>query len=546
MTKGEALAAKVKSREGKNQYTQGDKRGQVASGWSDCSSLQRWAYKEVLGIDIGDNTEVQILSSKLKTVLLFLKNGIPDVDSMQPGDLLFFRGTNTARKSSMYVGHVEMYVGNGQLSGHGSGRGPTRKDLKSYCRTRQSASSPVPAGNKGLICVRRAVVDTSGTYAGSAWSSASTGATSGSAQNTIQSTASETQAESVEITKVVCKSVTGSPGAYKFTELKDMGGVLAAGCEILIQNDKVYMPVVTGEITLEYSRKNTPGQLKFSVIKDDVLNIQEGNPVSFRVDGRNIFYGYFFSRSVKDKNTIELTCYDQLRYLKNKDTLVYSNKKYSELLRMIADDYGLTCGDVEDTGHVIAGRIEEATLFDILGNASDETVLNTGRLYVLYDNFGRLRLENIQSMVLPILIDQDTASDYGYTSTIDKDVYNRIKIAWDNSTTGEREIYVANDTDSQANWGVLQYYDKADSAEVAKEKANVLLSYYNKVQRELTINKAFGDVRVRGGSSLVVMMDLGDVKLQNFMVVEKVRHTFANGEHLMNLNVSGVRGEFNV
>ena len=152
-----ALVAAVISREGKNQYTQGNKRDQVASGWSDCSSLMRWAHEAALGIYIGDNTEAQINSDKLTTVDVPIQNGVPDEEALLPGDLLFFRGRSLDRKSSQYVGHVEMYIGNGQLMGHGSGTGPTRKAMEDYCRQRQASSSPVPAGNRGLICVRRAV-----------------------------------------------------------------------------------------------------------------------------------------------------------------------------------------------------------------------------------------------------------------------------------------------------------------------------------------------------------------------------------------------------
>ena len=63
-----ALVAKIKSREGKNQYTQSSKRDQVSSGYSDCSSLQQWVYEQVLGVNIGDNTEAQMLSKKLTTI----------------------------------------------------------------------------------------------------------------------------------------------------------------------------------------------------------------------------------------------------------------------------------------------------------------------------------------------------------------------------------------------------------------------------------------------------------------------------------------------
>lgn len=152
-----ALVAAVISREGKNQYTRGSKRDQVASGWSDCSSLMRWAHEDVLGIYIGGNTEAQIVSSKLTTVDVPISSGVPDEVALLPGDLLFFRGRSLDRKSSQYVGHVEMYIGNGQLMGHGSGTGPTRKNMADYCRQRQASSSPVPEGNRGLICIRRAV-----------------------------------------------------------------------------------------------------------------------------------------------------------------------------------------------------------------------------------------------------------------------------------------------------------------------------------------------------------------------------------------------------
>ena len=150
------IVAAIKSREGKNTYTQGSKRDQVASGWSDCSSLTRWAYQQI-GIDIGDNTESQMVSKQLYNVVVPIDAGVPSESYLLPGDLLYFRGRNTERKATKYVGHVEMYVGNGQLSGHGSGIGPTRKNMVNYCKQRQASSSPVPAGNRGLICVRRAV-----------------------------------------------------------------------------------------------------------------------------------------------------------------------------------------------------------------------------------------------------------------------------------------------------------------------------------------------------------------------------------------------------
>lgn len=162
-----ALVAKMESREGKNTYTQSTRRSRVDSGYSDCSSLVHWVYKEVLGINIGDDTVGQIRTKKLTTIDAGIRDGIPDEKKLLPGDLLFFRGSDTSRKSADYVGHVEMYVGNGELSGHGFGIGPVRKNMEEYCRARRERSAPAPINNRGLICVRRALPADNSDYAAS-------------------------------------------------------------------------------------------------------------------------------------------------------------------------------------------------------------------------------------------------------------------------------------------------------------------------------------------------------------------------------------------
>lgn len=352
--------------------------------------------------------------------------------------------------------------------------------------------------------------------------------------------------EKKDITTVVLKSTTGAANVQK-SFLRDIPSQIESGIEILIQNDKVYMPCVEGEIKLERSRKGSPSKLTFTVLKDDVLNFQEGNPVSFKFNGEPAFYGFVFLKSRTDSRLINVTCYDQLRYLKSKDTLSYTNKTYSEVLKMIAADYSLTCGLVEDTGYKIPQRIEEGTLIDILLNASDLTVVNTGKLFVLYDDFGRLTLKNIESMKLDILVDEDTAQGYDYQSSIDSDTYTRIKLAVDNDETGEREVHVLNDNFYQGHWGQLQYYEKLDAGTdpaVIKEKAKTLLKYYCKKNRKLTIKDVLGDIRVRGGSAVAVRMGLGDINVSNYMCVENVVHKFENGFYTMDLSLSGIRGEF--
>ena len=383
--------------------------------------------------------------------------------------------------------------------------------------------------------------DTSANYTGPGGKSSAASSGSGSADS---GASEETQAK--EITTVVVKSVTGSTGAQKRT-LADVPAYLQNGVEILVQHDQIYLPILEGSVKLERSRKGSPSKLTFTVVKDEIINFQEGNPVTLKFNQQNAFYGFVFSKKRSSERLIDITCYDQLRYLKNKDTLSYANKTYGELLKMVAADYSLTCGTVEDTSYKIPQRIEEGTLIDILQTASDLTVLNTGKLFVLYDDFGKLTLQNIQSMKLDLVLDQDTAQSYEYESTIDSDTYTRIKLAVDNKETGEREVYVLNDEYLQSLYGQLQYYEKLDdgtSSAVIKEKAKILLDYYGKKHRTLSIRGAVGDLRVRGGSAVVVNMILGDISVKNYMVVETVTHTFENGIHTMDLSLSGIKGEF--
>lgn len=360
--------------------------------------------------------------------------------------------------------------------------------------------------------------------------------------------AEQKEPESKPITKVVVKSVTGAAGTRK-EDLRQLPAYQQAGVELTIQNNANQMqnPVLEGDVVWETQRSGTPASLKFTVVKDDTLSFHEGNPVSFRFNGQNVFYGYVFTKSRSDSLLIDVTCYDQTRYFKNKDTISYENKTYAELVKMLAADYSLTVGTLADTKYKIPQRIEEGTIFDIFGNASDLTIINTGRVYNLFDDFGKLTLKAYADMFLPIYIDESTAQDYSYTSSIDSDVYNRIKLAYDNGDTGEREVHVLNDTTSQAKWGVLQYYAKLDSALSTADlqvKAKVLLQYYNVIRRELTMKKVFGDVRARAGASVAVGMGLGDINIRNYMCIEKAKHTFSHGLHTMDLYLSGVRGEF--
>ena len=69
--------------------------------------------------------------------------------------------------------------------------------------------------------------------------------------------------------------------------------------------------------------------------------------------------------------------------------------------------------------------------------------------------------------------------------------------------------------------------------------ADALLSLYNTKTRTLKLKDVLGDIRVRAGSMLVVMLGLGDLNVSNYFLVEQVKHSFGDGMHLMDLKLRG-------
>lgn len=133
-------------RKGKNSYTQGAKRkyffgypdnqiGNTAqTGFSDCSSAVRKAIQAASGIDIGSNTSAQINNrNTIGRVVDETDGAYPDETKLKIGDCLYFKGNSG---HPLDVGHVEMYTGKNECYGHGSGKGPTKKNLRAYCKSR--------------------------------------------------------------------------------------------------------------------------------------------------------------------------------------------------------------------------------------------------------------------------------------------------------------------------------------------------------------------------------------------------------------------------
>ena len=158
---------------------------------------------------------------------------------------------------------------------------------------------------------------------------------------------------------------------------------------------------------------------------------------------------------------------------------------------------------------------------------------------MLYDNFGKLTLKNIEDMKVNYIVMPATAENFDYSTSIDGETYNQIKLSYDNKETGKRDIYIAMHSENINKWGLLQMYEKVQSGTGIPDRALAMLSLYNRKSRSLSIKNALGDLDVRAGSSVGVALNLGDIEVNSFFICEKVTHTFKGDMHLMDLSLRG-------
>lgn len=324
----------------------------------------------------------------------------------------------------------------------------------------------------------------------------------------------------------------GTKETMKLPEGRACVGVIRCGRAFMV-------PAMEG-MKITWERKGAPGKLEFKALYDKDFKINEGNTVIIQVDGKDFFRGYIFSRKMSKDGIMSYTAYDQLRYLKNKDTFIYKNKTAAEVVKRIAEKFRLDCGRLDDTVYKMSAIEDGATLFDIIQDALDDTLVFTGKMYVLYDSFGDLVLSDVADMkVNSCVVDEETGGDFTYETTIDDGVYNKIKLVYENKKKGCYDKYVSQDARNMDKWGVLQYHDKISTPKLGKLKADALLDLYNQKKRSLSISGVIGNTNVRAGSLVPVILNLQDIKVSNYMMVEKVTHKFENRHYSMDLVLSG-------
>jgi len=317
--------------------------------------------------------------------------------------------------------------------------------------------------------------------------------------------------------------------------------------EVILDNRNGTLWDISGicsEISWKTSRTGKPSSVDLTFISDGLyqdkaFTVNTGDVLRIRKDGQGLFWGYVFEVESGRDEQVSLKAYDQLRYLNESDTYVRINVTADQVIRDNCAVGDLKLGTLAPTGYVIPKVLEDGQKrLDIIYRALDNTMIATGRLYVLYDDYGSLMLRDVEDMTIDLILgDGSLVYDYRIKRSIDSDTYNRIKLVQDNKESGKRDVYITQDSSTIARWGRLQYYQKVDDKlNPAQVQAIMdgLIQLKNRETQQFKLD-ALGFVGMRAG--VKVQVTISKQKINSYFLVDECTHQFSGEDHTMKLTL---------
>lgn len=301
----------------------------------------------------------------------------------------------------------------------------------------------------------------------------------------------------------------------------------------------------TTQVVWSTQRTGQPGKLTFTYLRTPESKLEEGDVIRFSVNGQLQFYGWVFTRGFDRWGPVDVVCYDRIRYLKANASYSFYGQSAGDIIKQIAEDFELDVGELADTGYKLPSLImQDKSCIDIINTAVQKTLLNIGKVYVFYDSGDGLALKEANDLKTDIVIgDYSLMTNYTFDSSIDTQTYNSIKLARPNQKTGKADVFVMKDSEHIGKWGLLQLYQTVDEAAndaQVQEQAKVSLEYYNRVLQQLKFS-SLGVPGLRAGALILVnLSDLDGEPFKQYVMLEKVEHTFKNDEHTMELEAKAL------
>lgn len=284
--------------------------------------------------------------------------------------------------------------------------------------------------------------------------------------------------------------------------------------------------------TLSVSYKNTLDGRKRAI------NIENGDRVRFSNNGRELFRGRIFAFDVDDKGSESFTAFDTNVYLtKSMVTRKFKNITASAIVRRLATEYGVTPGQIDDTGYVIPKLvIEEKTVYETILMALTLTEKQNGRRFILVNRDGKVHLlERKKQTVRQVIENGVNLLSASYSQSIE-DMRNRVIVYGGDKEKGELS---ASETNRELinKYGYMVHIERVQDVKESeiKQLAKQRLKELATINDEATVD-ALGIDDVIAGSAIYAKESMSGI-IGGFYVSAD-SHTYSKGAHTMSLTLT--------
>lgn len=271
--------------------------------------------------------------------------------------------------------------------------------------------------------------------------------------------------------------------------------------------------------------------------RNQAFAIANGEVVQCYKDNERMFIGVVFSTDIDDSGNMTVTSYDRNYYmLKSITTRQFKKKKASDIVRLLAKDFNIPIGTIEDTGYVIPKLIlRNHSLYDMMVKALVLTYKQTGKKFFFGNVDGKLTLRQHKNNVTPwILAAGSNLTKASYSQSIEE-TKTQVQVA---GGKDKKFTHTAKSVSSQKLFGVMQHYEEMDedaTKSQVKQRAETLLKEMNVINDQASVS-AIGILDVITGCGVYVREPM--TKLAGGYYVTSDSHTFSNGIHEMQLDIS--------
>ncbi|WP_260253986.1 XkdQ/YqbQ family protein [Levilactobacillus brevis] len=298
------------------------------------------------------------------------------------------------------------------------------------------------------------------------------------------------------------------------------------------------------------------GELTFKLLEvDEGFTPKNGDEVRFCWDHKKVFRGKIFKFDYDQSEVFSITAYDNLRYFKNQDSLIWPVSTISQRFTKAAKLAGVPHKVVDKSTHKLVAEVcDGKSYFDMLKDSFKATRRATGHRYFLYCNYGTVELRRAPFKRMKYYMgDGSYLTGFSYSRSIE-DVANVVRVVRTDKkkkqqtsstskvklTSAQKKAAEVKNTklttitkkgNSVERWGKLQVVEKAkDKANAAqmKAKAASILKSKGKQAHTLKLDVLATLNMIPGNEYPVKIKSLKDIGVgTKYLLITKATHTFS-------------------